>query len=172
MKELRKNIFAKNFFSLLPIILLYLSVLNEFDANFLDIDYLSFNFSYILIFYWSLKKIKNFNYIQIFFAGLINDVVNGLPVGLSGLSFLLICAATLYLRSITLRPNILNDWIYFLFTISFVNTIHYLIISYIFTINLNYEFLLVNNLSTFLLYFFSHFIFGLYYEIFIGKSDV
>ena len=41
-----------------PIILLFISVLNEFDFNYLGLKYFSFNFNYILIFYYSLKKIK------------------------------------------------------------------------------------------------------------------
>lgn len=172
MRELRHNTFTRNLFSILPITLLYISVLNEFDANYLNIQYLSFNFSYILIFYWSLKRIKYFSYLAIFFAGIINDAVSGLPVGLSSLIYILICIAAAYLRSITLRPNIINDWIYFLFTVSIVNTIYYLIISYVFLTEINYKFLLTNNFSTFLLYFFCQFIFGTYYLYFIGRNDV
>ena len=40
-----------------PIILLFISVLNDFDFNYLDLKYFSFNFTYILIFYCGLKKI-------------------------------------------------------------------------------------------------------------------
>ena len=50
--------FFKKILSLFPIILLFVSVLNEFDFNNLGLKYFSFNFSYILIFYYSLKKIK------------------------------------------------------------------------------------------------------------------
>ena len=39
-------------YSWLPIIVLYISVLNEFDLNYLNIDHFFFNFPYILIFYF------------------------------------------------------------------------------------------------------------------------
>ena len=58
-----------------PVILLFFSVLNEFDFNNLGLKYFSFNFSYILIFYYSLKKSENMGLGLVFIAGLFNDVV-------------------------------------------------------------------------------------------------
>ena len=63
------------------------SVLNEFDLNYLNIEYFSFNFPLILIFYFSLKDYSKFDYMLVFFAGIINDTVIGLPLGIS--SFML-----------------------------------------------------------------------------------
>ena len=88
--------------SLVPIILLYTSVLNHFDFNYLGLNYFSFNFSYILIFYYSLKKSESLGYSYIFIAGLFNDVVIGTPIGLSSLIYLILCVAASYLRNITL----------------------------------------------------------------------
>ena len=81
----KKNIFYK-IYSWLPIIILYISVLNEFDLNYLNIDYFSFNFPFILIFYFALKEYNKFDYLFVFFAGLINDTVVGLPLGMSSFS--------------------------------------------------------------------------------------
>ena len=50
----------------LPIIILYISVLNEFDLNYLNIDYFSFNFPYILIFYFALKEYNKFDYLLVY----------------------------------------------------------------------------------------------------------
>ena len=69
----------------LPIILLFISVLNEFDFNYLNLEYFSFNFPFILIFFFSLKEFKHFDYFLVFIAGLINDTVIGLPLGISSL---------------------------------------------------------------------------------------
>ena len=44
-----------------PVIVLYISVLNEFDFNYLNIDYFSFNFPFILIFYFALKEYNKFD---------------------------------------------------------------------------------------------------------------
>ena len=62
-----------------PLILLYVSVLNEFDFNYLNYKYFSFNFPFILVYYWSLKRTESLGYVSIFFAGLFNDVVTGFP---------------------------------------------------------------------------------------------
>ena len=91
---------------ILPIILLFISILNEIDFNNLGLKYFSFNFSYILIFYYSLKKEEGLGYVLIFTAGLFNDVIVGMPIGISSLIYLLLCGAATYLRNITLRPSL------------------------------------------------------------------
>ena len=73
-----------------PIIVLFISVLNEFDFNYLELKYFSFNFPFILIFFWSLKKSESLGYGLIFLAGLFNDVVVGLPIGISSFCYLII----------------------------------------------------------------------------------
>ena len=93
------------FYSWLPLLVLFISVMNEFDLNYLNLKYFSFNFPFILIFFFTLKDFRNFDYILVFLAGLINDTVVGLPLGLSSLSYLLICLATSYFRNITIRPT-------------------------------------------------------------------
>ena len=114
----------------LPIIILFISVLNEFDVNYLNLEYFSFNFPFILIFFFTLKDFKYFDYLLVFLAGLINDTVVGLPLGISSLSYVLICIATSYFRNITIRPNQFKDWFYFLFVISFLNSINYSILTH------------------------------------------
>jgi len=172
MSYLNNNSFLKNILQLLPVLFLFIAVLNEFDANYFGIPFLSFNFAYILIFFWTLKQIEYFGYGFIFFAGIINDVVTGTPLGLSSISYMLICIATSYLRSITLRPNIVKDWFFFLLTISFVNSIYFIILSYFFSVNIDYRFLLTNNLATFLIFFLFYFVFNIYYNKVFRKSDV
>jgi len=113
-------------------------VLNEFDFNYLELKYFSFNFSYILIFYWSLKKTESLGYGLIFIAGLINDVVVGFPLGISSLAYLLICGFAAYLRNITLRPNLFKDWIFFLLTILVVNSFTYSFLTLFFLFKINY----------------------------------
>ena len=135
-----------------PIILLFVSVLNEFDLNYLELKYFSFNFPFILIFYWSLKKEDSLGYGFIFIAGLINDVVIGFPIGVSSLGYLLICGFAAYLRNITLRPSVLKDWMFFLITILVVNSLIYSLLVIFFSTKINYNDVLVNLLFTFLFY--------------------
>ena len=139
-------------YSWLPLIILTISVLNEFDFNYLNLKYFSFNFPFILIFFFTLKDFKHFDYFFVFIAGLINDTVVGLPLGISSLSYLLICIATSYFRNITIRPNPIKDWFYFLFVISLVNSINYSILTLFFSLNLILMNYLVNTFFTFLFY--------------------
>ena len=139
-------------YSWIPIIFLYISVLNEFDFNYLNLDYFSFNFPFILIFYFTLKDFKHFDYFLVFIAGLINDTVVGLPLGVSSFSYTLICIATSYLRNITIRPHPIKDWFYFLFIISLINSINYTVLTLFFSYNVVLINYLINNFFTFLLY--------------------
>jgi rod shape-determining protein MreD len=139
-------------YSWLPIIILIVSVLNEFDFNYLNLKYFSFNFPFILIFFFTLKEFKHFDYLLVFLAGLINDTVVGLPLGISSLSYILICIATSYFRNITIRPNPIKDWFYFLFIISLINSINYSVLTLFFSFNLILMNYLVNTFFTFTFY--------------------
>ena len=152
MSSLRtKGSFIK-LYSWLPIIILFISVLNEFDLNYLNLDYFSFNFPFILIFFFTLKEFKNFDYFLVFISGLINDTVVGLPLGISSLSYTLICISTSYFRNITIRPNSIKDWFYFLFIISLINSISYSVLTLFFSYNLVLISYLINTFFTFLFY--------------------
>ena len=136
----------------LPVLVLFISVLNEFDINYLNLNYFSFNFPFILIFFFTLKEFKHFDYLFVFIAGLINDTVVGLPLGISSLSYMLICIATSYFRNITIRPNPVKDWFYFLFIISLVNSVNYTILTLFFTYDLILWSYIINTFFTFLFY--------------------
>jgi len=154
-----------------PIILLFISVLNEFDLNYLELKYFSFNFPFILIFYWSLKKSESLGYGYIFLAGLFNDVVVGLPIGISSFSYLLISGFASYLRNITLSPNLIKDWIFFLFTILVVNSTVFLSLTLLFLYSLDYYDLVINIFFTFLFYIIFANIFKFYQEVVFGKTN-
>ena len=139
-------------YSWLPIIVLYISVLNEFDFNYLNLEYFSFNFPFILIFFFTLKDFRHFDYILVFIAGLFNDTVVGLPLGISSLSYTLICISTAYLRNITIRPNPMKDWFYFLLIISLINSLNYSILTLFFSLDLILMNYLVNTFFTFSFY--------------------
>jgi rod shape-determining protein MreD len=152
MIRFEKRNFIYKFYTWLPITVLYISVLNEFDFNYLNIDYFSFNFPFILIFYFALKEYNKFDYLLVFIAGLINDTVVGLPMGLSSLSYILVCIFASYLRNITIRPHLIKDLFYFLFVISLINSINYSVLFLFFSYDLNILFYIINNLFTFLFY--------------------
>ena len=170
MTKINKNNLREKFYTLFPVILLFISVLNEFDFNNLGLKYFSFNFSYILIFYYSLTKSESLGYGLIFIAGLFNDVVTGMPLGISSLLYLLICGAAAYLRNITLRPNLMKDWIYFLITILFINSISFLILTFIFNYEINSNNQIINITFTFLLYLICSNLFKFFEKMLIGRN--
>jgi len=161
IRLVKENYFYK-LYLWLPIIILFISVLNEFDFNYMNIDFFSFNFPFILIFYFSLKEYNHFDYLLVFLAGLINDTVVGLPLGLSSLSYVMISIFASYLRNLTIRPNLIKDWFYFLFTISLINSLSYSILFLFFSYDLDIMFYVINNLFTFLFYIIFIFIFNNY----------
>ena len=172
MSALNKSSFFLLFLSYFPVLILFLSVFNEFDFNYLKIEYFSFNFVHILIFYWTLRNPNHLGYFSIFLAGLINDVVIGIPMGVSSFCYLLICLATAYIRNITLSPSFINDWFSLLFTILLVNSIQVIILDLIFILDVNYTAYLINLGFTFILYPLFFVIFNyLDQKIIIQKND-
>ena len=154
-----------------PVILLIVSVLNEFDLNYLNLKYFSFKFPCILIYYWSLKRSGSIGYGLIFLSGLFNDVVVGMPIGVSALAYLLICGFSAYLRNITLRPSLVKDWFFFGFTILVVNSVIYVVVSLFFHIQIIYVDILVNILFTFLLYVIFSNLFDYYQRLVFGAVN-
>tara|TARA_Y100000992_G_scaffold104847_1_gene68269 strand:+ start:83 stop:601 length:519 start_codon:yes stop_codon:yes gene_type:complete len=165
------NIF-KQFLEKGPIILLFIATLNEFDFNYLELKYFSFNFPFILIYYWSLKRPGSLGYGLIFLSGLFNDAVVGLPIGVSSLSYLFICGFSSYLRNITLRPSKINDWFFFGFTILVVNSLMFAISNIFFNVQIIYSDVLVNILFTFLFYIIFSSLFEYYKNLVFGATNV
>ena len=172
MSEISRYSYFKQILEKGPIILLVISVLNEFDLNYLNLKYFSFNFPFILIYYWSLKKPSSIGHGFIFITGLFNDAVVGLPIGISALAYLLICGFSAYLRNITLRPSLSKDWFFFGFTILVVNSVIYVIVSLFFNVQILYEGVLVNILFTFLFYVIFSNVFDYYQKLVFGGPHV
>jgi cell shape-determining protein MreD len=171
MGNLRNNNIIRIFFEYFPMILLFVSVMNDFDFNDVGIKYFSFNFSYILIFYYTLKRKEALGYVSLFIAGLFNDVIVGLPMGISSLLFLLLCGFASYLRNITLRPNLVKDWFFFLFTISIINSFSYIFLVFIFEYDIDHTNSIINTLFTFIFYIFFTYIFHFIENFFVGYRN-
>ena len=162
----KKNLLYK-IYTWLPILALFISVFNEFDFNYLNIDYFSFNFPFILIFYFALKAYQRFDYFLVFLAGLFNDTVVGLPLGISSMSYMLICIFATYLRNITISPNLIKDWFYFLFIISLINSINFSVLFLFFSYELDITLFIVNNFFTILFYI----IFSIFFKRYLKSLD-
>ena len=172
MTDLKNKKIINTVLSKVPLILLFISVLNDYDFNHLGSKYFSFNFSYILIFYYGLKKSESLGYIYIFIAGLFNDVVMGIPIGLTSLMYLLLCGAAAYLRNITLRPSLIKDCVFFLITILIINSLLFIILNFFFGYQVNYFDQSINIVFTFLFYFLFSNLFDFFEHYIVGKNNV
>ena len=137
------------FFELLPLLILFYISLN--GSSIIDLKYFSINIHYILVYYWVLRKPQMLGYGFIFIAGIINDVVFGLPLGVNALSLLVIAAVAAYVRYVTVRVTLINDWISFIPALLVANFIYFLSL-YFSDYSVDYLFLFKNSLFTLIFY--------------------
>tara|TARA_A100001011_G_C14241033_1_gene813264 strand:- start:589 stop:1101 length:513 start_codon:yes stop_codon:yes gene_type:complete len=105
-----------------PIIFLYYLSISEIDSHFENyFEILSFNIQLIIIYFWSLKRPEILGNGHVFFAGLINDVVMGIPLGLSSLSYLIVSLVATYVKNMTVNTSITTEWFTFFIAIIFSN---------------------------------------------------
>tara|TARA_B100001093_G_C26366277_1_gene816713 strand:+ start:68 stop:577 length:510 start_codon:yes stop_codon:yes gene_type:complete len=107
-----------------PILLLYYLSISETDTNYENyFEIVSFNFQLIIIYFWVLKSPTLLGNGHVFFAGLINDVVLGFPLGLSSLTFLVVSFVATYVKNMSIHTTLSSDWFTFLFALLISNTI-------------------------------------------------
>jgi rod shape-determining protein MreD len=141
------------FLAIFPVIILFISVLANSKYNFsYDDNYLSFNITYIIVFFWSLKRPEYLGYGFIFLAGILNDVIQNNPLGICSIEYLSICVLTAFVRRRIILQNLIYDWVFFLISILIVGSINYIILVYIFNIPIVYNGLLLGLFATFLIY--------------------
>ena len=137
------------FFELLPLLLLFFISLN--GNSIIDLNFFSINAHYILVYYWVLRKPQVLGYGFIFLSGIISDVVFGLPLGVNALSLLIIAAVAAYVRVLTVRITLVNDWISFIPALLLANFIYFLSL-YFSNYSIDYLYLFKNSIFTFIFY--------------------
>ena len=143
----------KNFIHSFPLIFLFFVAFTGFDLNFFLFKLsFSFNFIYAVIFYWVLKKPDRLGFGLIFLLGIINDVVQNFPIGISSINYLILCAIASFIRARTLVPSLLYDWILFLIAILIISSVNYSILTLIFEYPIKYGTLMFGSFITFIIY--------------------
>ncbi len=132
----------------------------------------SFNIVYLIIFYWVLKKPEVIGFGFIFFSGIINDVVLNFPIGLSAFIYLLMCGISSFIRTITLVPNIIYDWVFFLISLLIISSLNYIILTLIFNSDILYANLMLQAFLTALIYPLLAKLFDSFFSIITGKENV
>ena len=113
-----------------PLILLYYLSISEIDSHFENyFEILSFNIQLIIVYFWVSKRPEALGGGHIFFAGIINDVVTGFPLGLSSLSYLTVSLVATYVKNMTVNTRITTDWFTFFIAIFFSNLIFFILLS-------------------------------------------
>ena len=141
--------FKFKFFEILPLILLFFISLN--GSSVINIKFFSVNIHYILVYYWVLRQPQSLGYGFIFLSGIISDVVLGLPLGVNALTLLFIAAVASYVRVVTVRINLINDWVSFIPALVIANLVYFASL-YLSNYPVEYLYLLKSSISTFILY--------------------
>ena len=137
------------FFELLPLLLLFFISLN--GNSVVNLKFFSINISYILVYFWVLRQPNVLGYGFIFLSGIISDVVFGLPLGVNALSLLVIAAVAAYVRVLTVRITLINDWITFIPALLFANFIYFFSL-YFSNYSIDYLYLFQNSMFTIIFY--------------------
>ena len=141
--------FWGKFINLLPLLILFFISLN--GSSVINVKFFSINIHYILVYYWVLRQPQSLGYGFIFLSGLISDAVLGFPLGINSLSLLFVAGVAAYVRVVTVRITLINDWISFIPALLFANFIYFVSLYYSdFTID--YFYLLKNSIFTLIFY--------------------
>ena len=156
-----------------PLILLYYLSFSEVDSHFENyFEILSFNIQLIIIYFWILKKPSILGNGHIFFAGLINDVVMGLPLGLSSISYLIVSLIATYVKNMTVNTTIATDWFTFLIAILVSNLLFVTLLSNFSSISIDLRTISYNTFFTLLFFPFFWFFFSFYNSMLRAGKNV
>ena len=138
-----------NFFKILPLLLLFFISFN--GSSIISVKFFTVNIHYILIYYWVLRQPQSLGYGFIFLSGIISDIVLGFPLGVNALSLLFVAGVAAYIRVVTVRVTLINDWISFIPALLFANFIYFTSL-YISDYSVDYLYLFKNSIFTFIFY--------------------
>ena len=108
---------------------------------------------------------------HIFVAGLINDVVMGFPLGISSLSYLVVCFVGNYVRNKSVNTTIASDWFTFFLALLFSNLLFFSLINNFSDLAIPFAKIGYNTFFTLFLFPIFWFLFNIYQMSFIGSQD-
>ena len=155
-----------------PLLLLYYLSISEVDTNLEKVfEIFTFNLPIIIIYFWILKKPSIMGTGHIFFAGLINDVIMGYPLGISSLSYLVVCFFSNYVRNKSVNTTIASDWLTFLIALLFANLLFFSLLNNFSEVAISLTKIGYNTFFTIFLFPIMWVIFSVYQANFIGGQD-
>ena len=163
---------TKKLVNLGPLILLYYLSISEIDSHFENyFEILSFNLQLIIIYFWSLKRPEALGNGHVFFAGIINDVVMGLPLGLSSLTYLITSLVSTYVKNMTVNTRITTDWFTFFIALLFSNLTFLMLVINFSNLSIQYIDVSYNTFFTVIFFPFFWYFFNFYNSLIsVGKN--
>ena len=134
---------------MLPLLVLFIISLN--GSSVISIKFFTINIHYILVYFWVLRQPQSLGYGFIFLSGIISDVVLGYPLGINALSLLFVAGVAAYVRVVTVRITLINDWISFIPALLFANFVYFISLYYS-DYSIDYFYLLKNSIFTLIFY--------------------
>ena len=155
-----------------PLIFLYYLCISEIDTHFETyFEILSFNIQLIIIYFWCLKRPEILGNGHIFFAGLINDVIMGIPLGSSSISYLVVSLTATYVKNMTVNTRITTDWFTFFVAIFFSNLTFFILLNKFSDVAINVTEMSYNTFFTLLFFPFFWFLFTYYNSIMVIRKN-
>ena len=155
-----------------PLILLYYLSISEVDTNLEKVfEIFTFNLPIIIIYFWILKKPSEMGTGHIFVVGLINDVVMGFPLGISSMSYLVVCFFANYVRNKSINTTIASDWLTFFIALIFANLLFFSLLNNFSDVAISYTKIGYNTFFTLFLFPIFWVLFSIYQNNLIGGQD-
>ena len=155
-----------------PLILLYYLCISEIDTNLEKMfEIFTLNFQIILIYFWVLKRPEIMANGHIFLAGLINDVVMGFPLGISSLSYLVVCFFGNYVRNKSVNTTIASDWFTFFIAMIFSNLLFFSLLNNFSELSFTLSKIGYNMFFTLFTFPIFWLLFNIYQMTFVGSRD-
>ena len=165
------NLFSK-IYRAGPLLLLYFLSISEVDTNLEKIfEIFTFNLPIIIIYFWILKKPSVMGTGHIFLAGILNDAIMGFPLGISSLSYLVVCFFSNYVRNKSVNTNLASDWFTFFIALFFANLLFFSMMNNFSDITVSYAKIGYNTFFTIFSFPIFWLIFNIYRITFIGGKD-
>ena len=134
-------------------------------------EILSFNLQIIIVYYWMLRNSSVLGNGHVFFAGIINDVVMGFPMGISSLSYLIIIFVGTYVRNKSVNTTIASDWFTFLLAMLFSNLLFFSLLNNFSDLLFSYSKIGYNMFFTLFMFPIFWLVFNIYQMTFVGNRD-
>ena len=152
--------------------LLYYWSISENEANLEKVfGIFSFNLQLIIIYFWIIKRPALMGAGHIFFVGLINDVIMSFPLGISSLSYLVVCFVGNYVRNKSVNTTIASDWFTFFIALILSNLLFFSLLSNFSDVAISYSKIGYNTFFTLFLFPVFWLLFNIYQMTFIGGQD-